>query len=184
MAKPKLLMVLGSTRPGRLSPAVAAWLAQIVEDDGRFEGSIADLAEFNLPLFNEPKHPMLASYEHDHTKAWSAAVASSDALVLITPEYNHGYPAVLKNALDYLHVEWKDKPVGFVSYGGVSGGTRAVGQLKAVVSALRMTAVVESVIMPMIGSLIVDGELPSDSGRDGSAVAMLAELQRKLPQSG
>lgn len=183
MAKPRLLLVVGSTRPGRLGLPVARWFEGLARSDGRFEVDLADLAEINLPLLDEPAHPMLAAYEHEHSKAWASRVAAADAVVLVTPEYNHGYPAALKNAIDYLHVEWRDKPVGFVSYsGGVSGGTRAVAQLKTVAAALRMTLVVESVIIPMVLGQVANGELEPDPMRDTAATAMLAELERKLPR--
>lgn len=182
MGKPRLLVVVGSTRPGRIGLPISRWFTQLAQADGRFEVELADLVEVDLPLLDEPNHPMLGSYAHEHTKAWAATVAAADAVVLVTPEYNHGYPAALKNALDYLHTEWRDKPVGFVSYGGVSGGTRAVGQLKPVVAALRMTPVVESVIIPMAMGLVADGALPEDPARSAAATAMLAELERKLPR--
>lgn len=181
MAKPRLLVVVGSTRPGRLGLPIARWFEGVARDDGRFEVALADLAEVDLPLLDEPGHPMLGEYVHEHTKAWSATVAAADAIVLVTPEYNHGYPASIKNALDYLHGEWRDKPVGFVSYGGVSGGTRSVGQLKPVVAALRMTPVVESVIIPNAMAAVVDGELVDDGVRGLAALGMLAEMERKLP---
>ena len=110
-------------------------------EHGGFELEVADLAEVTLPLLDEPNHPRLRQYTREHTHAWSATVDVADAVVLVTSEYNYGYPAALKNAIDYLHHEWRYKPVGFVSYGGVAAGTRAVQQLKQVVTALRMMPV-------------------------------------------
>src|SRR4051812_6805747 len=120
----KLHSIIASTRPGRLGPSIANWFHDRAVQHGKFEASLVDLATFNLPLFDEPQHPRFAKYEHAHTKAWSASVASADAFVLVTPEYNAGPPPSLLNALTYLHNEWKYKPVGFVSYGGVSAGAR------------------------------------------------------------
>ena len=131
-----------------MGPSVAAWIHERTLAHGGFTVELIDLAEVNLPMFDEPKHPRLREYTHQHTKDWSARIERSDAIVFVTPEYNYGYPAAVKNAIDYLHEEWRDKPVGFVSYGGVAAGTRAVQQLKQVVTTLRMVPVVESVNIP------------------------------------
>lgn len=143
--------------------------------------TITDLAELDLPFLDEPNHPRLGAYVHEHTKGWSAAVDASDAFVFVTPEYNYGYSAVLKNAIDYLHAEWQHKPVGFVSYGGVAAGTRAVQQLKQVVTTLKMVPLVESVAIPHHARLIDDGELRSSGHLDYAADAMLDELFRVVP---
>jgi NAD(P)H-dependent FMN reductase len=94
----------------------------------KFSIDLVDLKEVNLPLLDEPEHPRLQHYRHDYTKAWSATVQRADAYVFVTPEYNHGAPPVLINALDCVFVEWNYKPAGFVSYGGVSAGTRSVSR--------------------------------------------------------
>jgi NAD(P)H-dependent FMN reductase len=107
-----------------------------------------DLAEVGLPLLDEPNHPRLQQYSHQHTKDWSAAVSRADAFVLVTPEYNHSFPASLKNALDHLVRDRADKPAGIVSYGGVSAGLRAATALKPVLAALRLVLVVEAVSIP------------------------------------
>lgn len=145
---PRLMIVIGSTRPGRAGRPIADWFAERARAHGGFEIDVVDLAELDLPLFDEPHHPRLRQYVHDHTKAWSARVDAADAVVLVTPEYNHSFPAALKNALDFLHQEWQHKPVGFVSYGGVAAGLRAVQQLKEVVTTLRMVPLVEAVSVP------------------------------------
>ena len=178
---PDLLIVIGSTRPGRAGLPIGQWFAAETEKHGGFTVTTADLAELDLPLLDEPEHPRFGRYQHEHTKRWSSLVAAADAVVLVTPEYNHGYPAALKNALDYLHAEWANKPVGFVSYGGVAGGTRAVQQLKPVVSALRMVPVVEAVNIPFHMGAIHDGTFDANDIAQTSANAMLDELARVAP---
>ena len=129
----KILVITGSTRPNRKSEAVAKWFIETAEkqnsDDFTFE--LVDLAKVNLPMFDEPKPPMFGDYQNDHTKEWAKVVGAADGFVIIAPEYNHGYPAVLKNAIDFLYAEWNRKPVAFVSY-GVAGGIRSVEQLKQI----------------------------------------------------
>jgi NAD(P)H-dependent FMN reductase len=153
---PKLLTVIASTRPGRVGVPVANWFQKRAAEHGGFELELVDLYELDLPLLDEPNHPRLRRYTKEHTDAWSATVDSADAIVLVTAEYNYGYPAALKNALDYLHHEWKYKPVAFVSYGGVAAGTRAVQQLKQVVGALQMFAVGPSVNIPFVTQFLDD----------------------------
>ncbi|MDL5155628.1 NADPH-dependent FMN reductase [Actinomycetospora termitidis] len=175
----KLEIIIASTRPGRIGPTVAEWMhREAVEHGGFDEVELVDLAEVDLPFFNEPKHPRLGDYVHEHTKAWSAMVASADAFVIVMPEYNFGYNAELKNALDYLHAEWRYKPVGLVSYGGVSAGTRAAQMLKQVLTTLRMTPVFEAVSLPFVNQMIADGEFVPNEIALGAAKAMLDELLR------
>jgi NAD(P)H-dependent FMN reductase len=118
----KLLIVIGSTRPGRVGLPVAEWFAARAVADGRFDVELADLAELKLPLFDEPGAPFLRQYTKAHALAWSATVEAADAIVIVTAEYNYGYPAALKNALDYLFHEWRRKPLGFVSTAVWRGG--------------------------------------------------------------
>jgi NAD(P)H-dependent FMN reductase len=174
-----LAVIIGSTRPGRAGLPIGQWFADRATADGRFSVEVTDLAELELPLLDEPNHPRLRQYTHGHTKEWSERIDRADAVVIVTPEYNHGYPASVKNALDYLHQEWANKPIGFVSYGGVSGGTRAVQQLKQVVAGLRMVPVVEAVAIPFHSQLLdEDGALQSSEPLEQAADAMLAELSR------
>jgi NAD(P)H-dependent FMN reductase len=173
------MVILGSTRPVRVGAPVCDWFVDRAKDHGGFDIDVVDLAELALPLLDEPKHPRFRDYQHDHTKAWSARVDTADAFVLITPEYNHGYSAPLKNALDYLSQEWAYKPVGFVSYGGVSAGTRAMQQLKQVVAALRMTAVMDAVNIPFVANMLDDDRvLHANDVMEQAATAMLDELRR------
>jgi NAD(P)H-dependent FMN reductase len=180
MNRPQILrIIIGSTRPGRIGPAFAEWFTQLARDDDRFVVDVTDLADLKLPFLDEPNHPRLGQYIHQHTKDWSMAVTRSDAFVLVTPEYNHGYSAALKNALDFLCAEWADKPVGFLSYGGISAGTRAVQQLKQVVTTLRMVPVLEAVNIPYAsGALDESGRVIPDETRELAARAMLDELAR------
>jgi NAD(P)H-dependent FMN reductase len=175
---PTLTVITGSTRPGRAGLPIARWFAQRAEEHGHFDVDLVDLAELDLPMLDEPNHPMLRQYVHQHTKDWSARVDAGDAFVFVTPEYNYGYPAPLKNAIDYLHQEWQDKPVGFVSYGGIAAGTRAVQQLKQVVTTLRMLPVVDSVNIPFHPQFIDDDRVQPNEIMERSADAMLDELGR------
>ena len=140
---------------------------------------VVDLAELNLPMLDEPNHPRLRQYTHQHTKDWSARIAGSDAFVIVTPEYNHGYSAPVKNAIDYLHHEWHYKPVGFVSYGGVAAGTRAMQQLKQVVTALRMLPLTDAVNIPFHTQFLDDdGRVQANEVMEQAADVMLDELVR------
>lgn len=175
---PQLSIIIGSTRPGRAGLPIAQWFAERARRHGAFSIDLIDLAELSLPLLDEPDHPRLGRYTQPHTKAWSARIAPADAFVFVTPEYNHGYPAALKNAIDYLAVEWRDKAVGFVSYGGVAAGTRAVQQLKQVVTTLKMVPAVEAVNIPFHAELIEDGVVRATAPMEQAADAMLDELAR------
>lgn len=174
----KLEIILASTRPGRAGAPVARWFAQRATANGKFSVSVADLIEVGLPLLDEPKHPRLGEYEHAHTKAWSKTVAAADAFVIVTPEYNFGAPPALLNALDYLFKEWNYKPVGFVSYGGISGGTRSVQMTKQIVTTLKMVPLLEAVTIPFIANHLEDGAFKSSESLERSATVMLDELHR------
>jgi NAD(P)H-dependent FMN reductase len=114
----RLEIIIASTRPGRIGDQVGKWIAEYAETHTDFEIGIADLVDFDLPLFDEPHHPMLGQYTKGHTKAWSKRIAAADAFVIVTPEYNYTMPPSLLNAIDYLSKEWAHKPAGFVGYGG------------------------------------------------------------------
>jgi NAD(P)H-dependent FMN reductase len=176
---PNLTIIIGSTRPGRAGLPVAEWFADRAKEHGGFDVTVADLAEIDLPLLDEPNHPRLRQYTREHTRDWSEIVGAADAFVIVTAEYNSGYPAPLKNAIDYLNDEWRDKPVGFVSYGGVSAGTRAVQQLKQVVTTLRMLPVADGVNIPFVTKFLdASGTLQPNATMNQAADAMLDELVR------
>lgn len=176
-----LQIIVASTRPGRIGPSIARWIeAEAVAHGGFTEAELVDLAEVNLPFMNEPHHPRLGQYVHQHTRDWSVKVAGADAFVFVMPEYNHGFNAELKNAIDYLHHEWAYKPVGLVSYGGVAAGTRAAQMVKQVVVTLKMTPVLEAVSIPFVRQFLDDKEeniVPNDI-MSASAKAMFDELVR------
>ena len=179
MTKPVLRIIVGSTRPGRVGPAVADWIADRAREHGGFDVQVTDLAELNLPILDEPNHPRLRQYVHQHTKDWSELVEGSDAFIFVTPEYNHGVGAALKNAIDYVYNEWHGKAAGIVSYGGISAGTRATQMLKQVLASLKVVPVMEAVNIPFVRSHIdEDGRFKPTEAMEASAIAMLDEVQR------
>jgi NAD(P)H-dependent FMN reductase len=174
---PRLQVIIASTRPGRVGLPVGTWFDRRARAHGAFEVELVDLAELRLPFMDEPNHPRFRKYTHKHTKDWSAQVQAADAFAFVMPEYNHGFTAPLKNAIDYLHVEWQFKPVGLVSYGGVAAGTRAAQMLKPVLAALNMTPLVEAVSIPFVATFVDDeGELQANETMDNAADAMLDRL--------
>ncbi len=175
----KLQVIICSTRPGRVGPSVAQWFAEFASKHEGFDTTLVDLADFNLPVYDEPQHPRLQDYQHEHTKKWSASVAAADAYVFVTPEYNYCPPPAFVNALNYVYKEWNYKPCGFVSYGGLSGGMRAVQMEKQLVTTLKMMPMVEGVAIPMVGALLDDAQVfTSNALIDDSAKTMLAELHK------
>ncbi len=143
----RIAIVLGSTRPGRNGKAVADWVYEqaALRTDAEFE--LIDVADYGLPLLDEPLPPARGNYRHEHTKAWSQVIGSFDGYVFVTAEYNHSVPGALKNAIDYLYREWNNKAVGFVSY-GVTGGTRAVEHLRLIAAELQMADVRAQLALP------------------------------------
>jgi NAD(P)H-dependent FMN reductase len=174
-----LKIILASTRSGRKGPVLASWIYDLAGKRSAFSTELLDLAEINLPFLDEPMHPRLREYTHEHTRKWSKVIDPADAFIMVTAEYNYGYPASLKNALDFLFHEWAYKPLGFVSYGGLAGGTRAVQQLKQVVTALNMMPIPEAVHIPFFMKYITeDGKFNPDESLINSAEKMLNELEK------
>lgn len=173
----QLQVIICSTRPGRVGPAVARWFAGYAAEHAKFDATLVDLADFNLPIYDEPNHPAMQKYEKAHTKKWSASVAAADAYVFVTPEYNYGPPPSFINALNFIYKEWNYKPCGFVSYGGVSGGLRAVQLAKQLVTSLKMMPMFEGVPVPMVAKLLDEKrELVPNELIAASAATMLNEL--------
>lgn len=155
-----IAVIVGSTRPGRKGPDIAAWALRHARARGDATYTLVDLADHPLPHCDEPVPPLMGDYRRPHTRAWAETVAPYDGFVFVTPEYNHSVPAVLKNALDYLYAEWNDKAAGFVGY-GVDGGVRAVEHLRVVAGELRMADVRTQVPVTLGTDLTEDGE-PGD----------------------
>lgn len=173
-----LQVIIASTRPGRAGKPIADWFLELARSDDRFDVGVSDLAELALPMLDEPHHPRLRQYVHEHTWDWSRTVEAADAFILVLPEYNHSFPASIKNAIDYLHDEWAHKPVGFVSYGGISAGMRSVQMLKPVLSALKMVPLTEQVALAnFFPHLTADGFKPGEMAAEAAA-AMLHEVWR------
>jgi len=176
----RIMVLVCSTRPSALTPIVGDWFIRAASARAEISGAeltAVSLADLNLPFMDEAEHPASGIYQHPHSRAWSALVDDADGFVFVTPEYNYGIPAVLKNALDYLSREWAWKPVGFVSYGHTSAGTRSVQHAKQVLAALRLVPTGETVAI-RIGYGIADGQVRQDERLDGLASRLLEEVVR------
>ncbi len=174
----RLHTIIGSTRPGRVGPAIAHWFHDHAQKHGKFDAHLVDLADFNLPIYDEPHHPMRRQYEKDHTKKWSESVNAADAVVLVTPEYNMSTPPALVNAIDYLFWEWQYKPMAVVSYGGVSGGTRAAQSLRLHISTLKTMPIPEGVAIPNFYTQMKDGKFIGNEFNEQGVAASLNELHK------
>ncbi|MEX1220316.1 MAG: NAD(P)H-dependent oxidoreductase [Solirubrobacterales bacterium] len=149
----RLHIIVGSVRPVRVGLPVGLWMDSVARGDERFDVTLVDLAEVNLPFLDEPEMPHLGKYTHEHTKAWSRTIDSADAFVLVMPEYNGGVSPALKNALDFLSAEWKHKAVGLVSYGGISAGQRGAQVLKPTLLQLGLMPVPAAVPIPFVSGM-------------------------------
>lgn len=174
-----LKIVIGSTRPGRKGPGVGAWIAKIAEAHDGFDAALVDLADFDLPLLDEAAHPAQRKYEHEHTKRWSAAMDGGDAIIFVTPEYDYFPPASLVNAVQCLLQEWRYKPAGLVSYGGMTGGMRSAGQLRLLLSGIGMAPIAQGVALPSFGQhMDEDGVFMPPEAAANAANLMLDELAK------
>jgi len=174
----KLLVIIASTRPGRVGLPIANWAISEIEKHGGFEVDVADLAVIDLPMLDEPHNPVHSNYTKPHTIAWSKRVDAADAILIVTPEYNHGMPGSLKNAMDFLYHEWNYKPVAFVSYGGMSGGMRSVQMAKQVATTQKMMPLPEAVNIHMVPKYMHDGQFVPDETLENSLKRVLGELTR------
>ncbi|WP_298492746.1 NADPH-dependent FMN reductase [uncultured Maritimibacter sp.] len=173
----KIKVITVSTRPGRIGPVVTDWIAALAAERAAFEVEVVDLAELDLPLFNEPKHPSMRDYQHDHTKRWAAIVGEADGFVFVTPEYDFFPPASIVNAVQYLLHEWAKKPAAVVSYGGVSGGLRSMQVLRGLLGNLNMVALSKSIPIPFVHGMIKEGVLEANQTMGDGAKLMLDELE-------
>ncbi|MDB5175981.1 MAG: NAD(P)H-dependent oxidoreductase [Candidatus Saccharibacteria bacterium] len=170
----KLEIIIVSTRPGRIGDQVGAWITKYAKAHSDFDISVADLNEINLPMFDEPGHPMKGKYQNEHTKVWSQRINQADAFVVVTPEYNYTIPPTLVNAIDYLHHEWKHKAVGFVGYGG-TGAVRAIQTEKLLFTNLNVMPIPYAVNLMGVHSPAVTTFVPEEA-HERAADRMLAEL--------
>jgi len=171
----RIAIIVGSTRPGRKGEAVAKWVHGVAQGRSDAEFELVDIKDFNLPLLDEPMSPMMGQYAHQHTKRWSAKIASFDAYVFVTPEYNHGTSGALKNAIDFLYHEWVNKAAGFVGYGGASG-TRAVESLRLVMGELQVADVKAQVGLSLFTDFENFTTFKPTSGQETAVNAMLDQV--------
>lgn len=177
------MIIFGSSRNGRKGEVVTNWVRRLGEGDSRFELDFVDLKELNLPFFDEPLSPFSmkrkgVEYTHPEGRTWADRVGSAEGIIVVTPEYNHGYTAVLKNALDWVGPEWVDKPVGFVSYGGISGGSRVVEQLRTVTIELGLVQVANPIHFNFFETAFNESGQPEREGKNDELKRMLDEIQR------
>ena len=165
----KLNIIIGSTRPGRVGPVVAQWIKEAAIDHDKFDVELVDLADFALPLLDEAAHPKARQYANEPTKRWSASVASADAFLFVTPEYDYFAPAALVNAVQTLMLEWFYKPAGVVSYGGISGGLRSAQVLRQLLGNVNVHALPQVVPVPNFPQFIGDDRVfrPNEPMKDG-----------------
>lgn len=170
----KIAIIIGSTRPGRVGPSVAQWVYEQAQKrtDATFE--IVDIADYNLPLLDEHNLAAMNQYTNDHTKNWSKKIAEFDGYIFVTPEYNHGTSAALKNALDYLYYEWQNKSAGFVSYGGI-GGARAVESLRPIMAQFLLADVPAQVMLSLFTDF-KDGVFAPDPRHEKSASGLFDQV--------
>jgi NAD(P)H-dependent FMN reductase len=152
----RIAVIIGSTRPTRICAGIAAWARDVIGRDSELSYELIDLATVNLPFLDEPLKAALHQYEQEHTRAWSELIQSYDGFLFVFPQYNWGYPGVLKNALDYLYTEWRDKPASFLTY-GTRGGSKAAEQFLTVMQGLHLR-----ILDTHIEAIITDDDVDAD----------------------
>ncbi len=178
----KIHIIIGSTRQKRFSEKPAHWIYEEAKKRPELDVELVDLRDYPLPFFDEPTSParMEGKYPNSDVQKWANKVAEADGYIIVSPEYNHGYPAVLKNAFDHTYPEWNKKPVGFVSYGSVAGG-RAIEQLRQVAIELQMAPIRAAIHIPSQVYLAVVRPKEGDTSNpfdtlNGQANAFLDQL--------
>jgi NAD(P)H-dependent FMN reductase len=182
-AKPSVLLITASVRPRRHGPQIAAWVLELAAGCG-LNIELVELADWKLPMDDEPEIPQTGIYTQEHTKAWSRKIAGAGGFIFVTPQYNWGYPAPLKNALDHLYAEWSGKPAVIISYGGHGGGKCAV-QLRQVIEAMKMRPVAAMPAITLSNQAIRGGDIdpPKDlQDAAGSIRQAAAELAAALSE--
>lgn len=171
----KIGIILGSTRPGRNGEAVANWVYEFSKKRTDAEFQLVDIADYNLPLLDEPYPAMMHQYTKDHTKAWSAKISEFDGFIFVTPEYNHSTSGALKNAIDYLSLEWNNKACGFVSYGSASG-VRAVEHLRLIAAELQMADVRSQVMLSLFTDFVNMNEFKPAAHHEASVISLFDQV--------
>ena len=175
--KPRLQIIVTSTREGRFGDKLGDWLYNFAQNADMFEVELVDLAKIGLPLFNEPRHPRLHQYEHEHTKSWSTIIERGDVYIFVIPEYDHLPPSSFVNAVTYLSKEWNYKAVSFLSYGGISGGIRAAETARLMVNAVKMVPILETIPIPQYNQYVDEsGNFKPNALIETSAKSVLDEL--------
>ena len=181
----KLMIINGSVREGRMSEKVQNWVLEILKQDPDLELDVVDLKEVDLPFYDESVPPVNAKgrYKNARGVAWAGRVAKAEAFIMITPEYNYGPSAVLKNAIDWVYEGWNNKPVSFIGYGAIAAGTRAVQQLRQNIINVKLFATPASIQIPFIWEAFDDNGRPVHRNLDDNLRALteeLKDLQRRL----
>jgi len=171
----KIAVILGSTRPGRNGEAVAKWVYELARKRTDAEFELVDIADYNLPLYDEPYPAMMQQYTKEHTKKWSKKINEFDGYIFVTAEYNHSIPGALKNAIDYLNVEWKNKAAGFVSYGS-AGGARAVEHMRTIAAELHMADVRAQVMLNLFTDFVNMSEFKPDPRHENEVDELLNQV--------
>ncbi len=173
----KVQIILGSTREGRQGEKVAKWIHELSLQRTDFNTEFIDLKDWNFPFLHDPMPPSTGKYSDTLIQKWSKKISEADAYIIVTPEYNHGYPAVLKNALDVIYKEWNNKPVTFVSYGGFVGGSRSVEQLRQVAIEFQMAPIREAIFIPFVWEAFDEnGHLKDQENYNKRAESMFNQL--------
>lgn len=172
----KIGIIISSVRESRIGESVANHIASLAAKEKDSQYQIIDLKAINLPLLNEPYPAVMGNYQYSHTKEWSNLISSYDGFILVTAEYNHGYPAAIKNALDYLYTEWHNKPMTFVGYGYSANGARAIEQLRQVVAYLQLKPLWKDVVINL-GTNSKDGIFQSSENIDKQLNGMIFDLE-------
>lgn len=176
--KPKIQVIIGSIRQGRQGEKVANWVFDQIRNNDALEIELVDLKDYPLEFYNAPSTPKLLNetYQSELANKWVAKVGEADGYIIVTPEYNHGYPASLKNALDYPYASWNKKPVAFVSYGGPGAGLRVVEQLRLVSIELQMAPIQESVWIPYVRDAFEENGKIKDESYNARLRSMFDQL--------
>ena len=173
----KIKVITASTRPGRFGDQPTKWVLELAKDYPQATFELVDLKDIALPFLDEPEPAMGGTYTKEHTKQWAKMIDEADGFIIVTPEYNHSYPASLKNAIDFLWKEWNYKPVAFVSYGSHAGGARAVEHLRGVAPQVKLFSLHEQVVIGSYWSYLDEnGTFTPSNGHTKDLQALLGEI--------